>query len=79
MVHALVVRLSSCGCTWEVVRVLKKLEKHPASPAPLKRFSRALPTSRVHSQLDRRTLSMMDHFLIRINGSDVRIQLEKFC
>ena len=29
---------------------------------PLKRFSRALPTSRVHPQLDRRTPST-DHFL----------------
>ena len=34
--------------------------------APLKRFSRALPTSRVHPILDRRT-PRMDHFLISLN------------
>ena len=41
----LAVRLSSYGCTWEVGRALVKLELRLVQ---LLRFSRALPTSRVH-------------------------------
>ena len=50
----LAVRISSYGCTWEVWRALKKLELH----SELLRIFSALQTSRVHPQLDIRTLSM---------------------
>ena len=45
----LAVRISSYGCTWEVWRALKK---------HLSCIFRAPQTSRVHPQLDIRTLSM---------------------
>ena len=47
-------RISSYGCTWEVGSVPKLL-----------RFSRALQTSRVHPQLDIRTLSMNQLLICR--------------
>ena len=60
----LAVRLSSCGCTWEVWRAREKLELLEAYPA----FSRTIQTSRVHPKLDIRTLSI-NQFLNVLNNS----------
>ena len=43
MVHALAVRLSSFGCTWEVGRALEKLEKHSASPPAIQTLLSCFP------------------------------------
>ena len=54
----LAVRISNYGCTWEVWRAFKKLELLSAAPRATLTHFRALQTSRVHPQLDIRTLSM---------------------
>ena len=52
----LAVCTSNYGCTWEVWRAPKKLELLSAAPRADLQFSPALPTSRVHPELDARTL-----------------------
>ena len=52
----LAVRTSSYRCTWEVWRALKEARVARLRLEQLLRFSRALQSSRVHPQLDVRTL-----------------------